>query len=99
MKAGWIQPVGARHLPVLVSADAATGELLGAPVSLFHIPKYLVSTCSVQSSSGPCRYSDEQTEDSVCHVELCQEGTNVACLQGPVQSPFSLPPVMVLPSW
>ena len=51
--------------PSTVSADAATGELLGAPVSLFHIPKYLVNTCSVQSSSGPCRYSDEQTESAL----------------------------------
>ena len=53
-----------------VSRCCDRGELLGAPASLSHIPKCLTSTY-VQSSSGPCRYSDEQTESAFTDMENC----------------------------
>lgn len=99
---GRMDPPGGCTTPLstCVSRCFDQGELLGAPVSLFHIPKYLVSTYYVQSSSGPCRYSMSRQSLPLLTCRIVSGSDKCSLPSRPCTiSLLSLPPIIALPNW
>lgn len=89
------------HLPVQVSAVTLTGreichcggKLLGVPVTLSDIHKYLGNIYYVQSLSGLYRHRSEQNKHVIqkYRKHVIQKMTDVAYIQSPVQPNLNLP--------